>query len=109
MVGLRNAMAIALLGDTFDAAEALRLGLVNRVVPAATLEEETDSLARRLAEGPTLAIGRMKRLLRQSLHNDLGTQLDLERDNFRASAGTEDFGEALSAFFARRPPHFRGR
>lgn len=109
MVGLRNAMAIALLGDTFDAAEALRLGLVNRVVPAATLEEETDALARRLAEGPTLAIGRMKRLLRQSLHHDLDTQLDLERDNFCASAATEDFEEGMSAFFARRVPYFKGR
>ena len=109
LVGLRNAMAIALLGDTFDAAEALRLGLVNRVVPAIALEEETDALARRLASGPTLAIGRMKRLLRQSLDNDLGTQLDMERDNFRASTATEDFSEALDAFFSKRAPHFNGR
>lgn len=109
LVGLRNAMAIALLGDSFDAAEALRLGLVNRVVPAVALQEETDALARRLASGPTLAIGRMKRLLRQSLDNDLATQLDLERDNFRASAGTEDFGEALAAFFAKRAAHFKGK
>jgi 2-(1,2-epoxy-1,2-dihydrophenyl)acetyl-CoA isomerase len=108
LVGLRNAMAIALLGDSLDAAEALRLGLINRIVPAAALQEETDALARRLASGPTLAIGRMKRLLRQSLDNDLPTQLDLERDNFRASAGTEDFGEALAAFFAKRAAHFKG-
>ena len=109
LVGLRNAMAIALLGDSFDATEALRLGLVNRVVPAVALQEETDALARRLASGPTLAIGRMKRLLRQSLDNDLATQLDLERENFRASAGTDDFSEALAAFFAKRAAHFRGR
>ena len=109
LVGLRNAMAIALLGETFDAAEALRLGLINRVVPAIALEEETDALARRLASGPTLAIGRMKRLLRQSLGHDLDTQLDLERDNFRASAATEDFSEAMAAFFSKRAPHFRGR
>jgi 2-(1,2-epoxy-1,2-dihydrophenyl)acetyl-CoA isomerase len=109
LVGLRNAMAIALLGDSFDAAEALRLGLVNRVVPAVALQEETDALARRLAAGPTLAIGRMKRLLRQSLDNDLPRQLDLERDNFRGSAGTADFAEALEAFFAKRAAHFKGR
>ena len=108
LVGLRNAMAIALLGDSFDATEALRLGLINRVVPAVALQEETDALARRLAAGPTLAIGRMKRLLRQSLDNDLPTQLDLERDNFRASAGTGDFAEALDAFFAKRAAHFKG-
>jgi 2-(1,2-epoxy-1,2-dihydrophenyl)acetyl-CoA isomerase len=51
----------------------------------------------------------MKRLLRQSLGNDLDTQLDLERDNFRASAATEDFSEAMDAFFSKRAPHFRGR
>ena len=109
LVGLRNAMAIALLGESFDAAEALRLGLVNRVVPAIALEEETNALAKRLASGPTLAIGRMKRLLRQSLDNDLDTQLDLERDCFRESAGTEDFSEALDAFFSKRAAHFKGR
>ena len=109
LVGLRNAMAIALLGDSMDAAEALRLGLVNRVVPAAELDAATTALAQRLAAGPTLAIGRTKRLLRQSFDYDLPTQLDLERDNFRASTGTADFGEALNAFFAKRPPAFTGR
>ncbi|RJF91923.1 enoyl-CoA hydratase/isomerase family protein [Noviherbaspirillum saxi] len=109
LVGLRNAMAIALLGESFDAQEALRLGLVNRVVPAAELDAATDALAKRLADGPTLAIGRMKRLMRQSFDNDLATQLDLERENFRASAATEDFAEALDAFFSKRPARFHGR
>ncbi len=108
LVGLRNAMAIALLGDSLDAAEALRLGLVNRVVPAAELEAATMALAQRLAAGPTLAIGRTKRLLRQSLDNSLSTQLDLERDSFRDSTGTADFGEALDAFFGKRAPFFGG-
>ncbi|MES2537615.1 MAG: enoyl-CoA hydratase-related protein [Pseudomonadota bacterium] len=109
LVGLRNAMAIALLGETFDAQEALRLGLVNRVVPAAELEQATDALAQRLANGPTLAVGRMKRLLRESLDNDLATQLDLERECFRGSAGTADFAEALDAFFSKRAPRFQGK
>lgn len=109
LVGLRNAMAIALLGDSLDAQEALRLGLVNRIVPAAELDAATEALANRLAAGPTLAYGRMKRLMRQSFDNDLPTQLDAERDNFRASASTEDFREALEAFFSKRPPKFLGR
>jgi 2-(1,2-epoxy-1,2-dihydrophenyl)acetyl-CoA isomerase len=109
LVGLRNAMAIALMGDTFDASEALRLGLVNQVVPAAELEARTAALADRLASGPTHAIGKMKRLLRQSFDNDLATQLDAERDSFRDCATTRDFGEALDAFFARRRPQFQGR
>ncbi|MFM9881143.1 MAG: enoyl-CoA hydratase/isomerase family protein [Burkholderiaceae bacterium] len=109
MVGLRNAMQIALLSDTFDAQEALRLGLVNRVVPADKLEEETAALTQRLAKGPTLAYGRMKKLLRQSFDNDLPTQLDAEREAFVASTQTSDFNEALTAFFAKRPAVFTGQ
>ena len=109
LVGLRRAMQIALLSDAFDAAEALSMGVVNRVVPAADLEKETLALATRLAAGPTLAYGRMKRLMRQSFDNDLPTQLDAERENFKASTQTADFQEALQAFFAKRPPVFQGR
>lgn len=109
MVGLRNAMQIALLSETFDAAEALRLGLINRVVPADQLGPETQALAQRLAAGPTLAYRRMKRLMRQSFSHDFETQLDAERDAFMASTQTEDFQEALSAFFAKRPAAFQGR
>ena len=109
LVGLRRAMEIALLSDSIDAAEALRLGLVNRVVAAARLEEETMALARRLAEGPTLAYGRLKRLLRGSFESDLESQLGAEREAFCASAGTHDFAEGVAAFFDRRKPRFAGR
>lgn len=109
LVGLRRAMQIALLCETFGAQEALAWGLVNRVVPAAELADATQTLALRLASGPTLAYGRMKRLLRASFDHDLPTHLDLERDAFHASAGTADFAEAMSAFFERRHPAFSGR
>lgn len=109
MVGLRNAMQIALLSETFDAPEALRLGLINKIVPADQLVAETNALARRLAAGPTLAYGRMKKLMRVSFDNDFVTQLNLERDAFKASTETEDFTEALSAFLNKRPAAFEGR
>lgn len=109
MVGLRRAMQIALLSETFDAQEALALGIVNQVVPAERLEEVTLALAHRLAAGPTLAYGRMKRLLRQSFARDLDRQLDDERDAFRVSVGTDDFREALDAFFGKRQAIFAGR
>lgn len=108
LVGLRRAMQLALLGDSIDAAEALQMGLVNQVVPPDQLAGATQWLAHRLADGPTLAHGRLKRLLRSAFTNDLATQLDLERDGFHGSAGTEDFREALDAFFARRKPQFKG-
>lgn len=109
LVGLRRAMEIALLSEGFDAAEALRLGLVNRVVPADALEAETMALAQRLAAGPTLAYGRVKRLLRQSLDRDFAGQLDAEAEAFREGTRTRDFTEGLEAFFAKRPPAFEGR
>lgn len=109
VVGLRRALEIALLGDTFDAEAALRTGLVNRVVPAAALDAEVDALAARLAGGATLALGRIKRLMRASFDRDLAAQLDAERQAFRASAATADFREGLAAFFGKRPPRFVGR
>lgn len=108
VVGLRKAMEIALLSDTLDAAEALRLGLVNKVVPAADLKSETDILAQRLAAGPTLAYGRIKHLLRASFGHSLSDQLHAERDAFVACAGTRDFAEGAAAFVEKRAPKFEG-
>ncbi|MEP9352140.1 enoyl-CoA hydratase-related protein [Xanthobacter sp. KR7-65] len=109
VVGLRKAMEIALLSDTIEAPEALRLGLVNKVVPAADLAAETDALAKRLAEGPTLAYGRIKHLLRASFSHSLADQLHAERDAFIASAGTADFADGVAAFMQKRPPRFEGK
>ncbi|OWW18278.1 enoyl-CoA hydratase/isomerase family protein [Noviherbaspirillum denitrificans] len=109
LVGMRKTMEIALLGETFDAAEALRIGLVNRVVPAAALQEETARLARRLADGPPLAQGRLKRLIRDSLGRSLQEQLDAEATGFAACAATADFAEGVAAFFDKRPARYQGR
>jgi 2-(1,2-epoxy-1,2-dihydrophenyl)acetyl-CoA isomerase len=109
IVGMRHAMAIALLGETFGADEALRLGLVNRVVPLAALESSTREWAERLANGPTRAIGRLKRLVRSSFEDDLRTRLDRELDEFVANARSDDFTGAVDAFLHKRRPHFNGR
>ena len=108
LVGIRKAMEIAMLGEKFDAAEALRLGLVNRVVPAAELEAQTLELAQRLERGPAAAIAQLKRLMRTSFEHDLRGQLDAERSAFLACAATADFAEGLDAFIAKRPPNFGG-
>jgi len=109
LVGLRNALEIALLSENFDAATALRLGMINRIVPAANLGHETMALAKRLASGPTLAFGRMKRLMRDSFSHDFASHLDAESVNFCESVATADFQEAVDAFFAKRAPVFQGR
>ena len=109
LVGLRHALEIALLGDTFSTDDALRLGLVNRVLPAAELDAAAHTLATRLAHGPTLAYGHMRRLMRSSFDHDLATQLQAEAQCFDACARTADLREGIEAFFAKRPPQFQGR
>lgn len=109
VVGLRKAMEIALLSETFDANEALRLGIVNRVVPAADLAAETEKLVQRLASGPTIAYGQIKSLMRASLGRSLNEQLEAEADAFVECAGTNDFDEGASAFLDKRAPVFKGR
>jgi 2-(1,2-epoxy-1,2-dihydrophenyl)acetyl-CoA isomerase len=109
IVGLRKAMELALLGPVIDAAEALNLGLCNRVVPADELQTQTRGIVERLANGPTRAFGQLKRLLRDSLQNDLDAQLDAEAVGFQTSAATADFGEGVAAFLEKRSPRFVGR
>ncbi len=108
VVGLRRALEMALLSDTYDAAEALRLGLVNRVVPRASLEAETEVFARRLASGATLAYGRAKRLMRGAFDATFARQLEAERGAFKESTRTADFQEGVSAFVEKRSPRFTG-
>lgn len=109
LVGLRKALEIALLGDTLSSAEAERLGLVNRVVPADQLDAEVQKLAERLAKGPTLAYGAMKRLMRESFERNLGAQLAAETTAFAGCAATQDMKAGIEAFFAKQPAAFQGR
>ena len=109
IVGVRQALEIALLGEAFTADDALRLGLINRVVPAAELDSATAALAQRLAAGPTLAYGAMKRLMRESMERTLPEQLAAEKDAFVHCAGTEDFRAGVEAFHLRQSASFAGR
>ena len=109
LVGLRNALEISLMGDTLTAPDALRLGLVNRVVPAEHLDTATDTLIERIAQGPTLAYGAMKRLMRASFDRDLDTQLIAETAAFAGCAATEDLRAGIEAFFEKKTPVFEGR
>jgi 2-(1,2-epoxy-1,2-dihydrophenyl)acetyl-CoA isomerase len=99
---------MALAGDV-DAATAERWGLVNQVVPPEQLESETMALALRLAQAPTRAIALIKRSLERSFQSDLGDQLELEAHMQQIAGRSEDFREGVSAFLAKRAPHFEGR
>lgn len=109
VVGLRKAMEIAMLAESINAEEALRLGIVNRVAPAPALIAETEALVQRIAHGPTFAYRRMKQLMRSSFGRSLDEQMQAEEEAFRACAATSDFAEGISAFFDKRKPRFEGK
>ena len=108
-VGLRKAKELVLLGGRVNAQEALAAGLGNRIVPNAELDAETEVLAKRLAEGPSVAIGRSKLLLNQASANSQSRQMELEAESFGACAATEDFVEGVTAFTGKRKAAFKGR
>src|SRR5205823_4776184 len=84
-------------------------GIVNWVVPRAALAEETAKLARKLADGPTVALGLAKRLIRSSLDHSWDEHSHREAESFAAAAATQDHLEGVSAFVEKRQPVFSGR
>jgi 2-(1,2-epoxy-1,2-dihydrophenyl)acetyl-CoA isomerase len=108
LVGLRRALELALLSDVYGAEDALRFGLVNRVVPTKSIFDEAEVLVQRLAQAPTVALGHMKNLMRQSFNRSLKDQLKAERDALIACAETSDFREGATAFVSKRAAVFSG-
>jgi len=109
LVGLRKAMEIALTNPTIDAEEALRIGLITRIVEDGAAREAGLELARELAAGPTLALGHTKRLLWEGLGAPVEARLPDEARTVSELSGTEDAREGLAAVIERRPPEYRGR
>jgi 2-(1,2-epoxy-1,2-dihydrophenyl)acetyl-CoA isomerase len=107
-VGLKKAMEILLLGERFGADDALRLGLVNRVVPEAELDRATAAVVAAIVSGPVAAMRNGKRLIQQSLAQTLSAQLEAEAASFGACSATDDFVEGVRAFLDKRPPRFGG-
>ena len=109
LAGPARARELYLLGEPFDAARALEWGLVMKIVPDAALAGEAMALARRLAEGPRLAYGYMKRNLLAAESGTLAEVLELEAFHQARTALTEDHREARQAFVEKRKPRFTGR
>lgn len=107
LVGLGQAMEIAFLDEKIGANRALDIGLVNRVAAADELLDEVHELANRLAEMPTGAIGRAKRLFNASFQNTLEKQLELEREAITEAGNSEEGREGMNAFFEKRKPNYR--
>ena len=109
IVGMHRAKELALFADIIDAAEAERIGLVNRVVPDADIDEFVTTWATRLAAGPPIALAMTKRLLDNSLQVTLEEALDDEGVAQTVNLTTADTAEAMNAFVEKREPRFEGR
>lgn len=107
-VGYARAFEIATLGEKISAGRALELGLVNRVVPAETLMEETRALAERYAQGPTKAYGYIKKMLQRAEYTTVEDALEYEVFMQEAAGRTHDYGEGVKAFVEKRKPEFKG-
>jgi 2-(1,2-epoxy-1,2-dihydrophenyl)acetyl-CoA isomerase len=108
LVGPTRAAELALLNDPVSAGDALRLGLVGRVVPADQLAAEARSVAGRLAAGAPRAIALTKRALNAAWERDLEAQLEFEAELQDMAGRTKDHAEGLAAFVEKRPPRFTG-
>ena len=109
LVGSAKARELYYTADIVDAQQALALGIVNRVVPDARLEEETMALAARLSRGPRIAYRYMKRNFNAAESGTLPDSLDLAAWHHTRCGMTEDHREAAKAFVEKREPVFKGR
>lgn len=108
-IGDRRARELMLTNRRLDSGEALEWGIVNQVVADEDLMPVVRELAKKLARGPTLAYGAVKRLLNSSFETALETQMELEGRAISEAADTADGREGVSAFIAKRRPKFQGR
>ena len=109
LVGAAKARELYYLSERVDAKEAERLGLVNRVFPESVFEEQTLELARRLANGPTVAYRSMKENLNRAVAGEMGECMDLEATHHVHTGFTEYHRNAVKAFVEKRTPEFKGR
>jgi len=109
MIGTGRALEMMMTGRMVDAAEALAIGMVERVVAADALTDETTKLAQAIAHGPPLAIAGIKRALAASRTNTLRAQVELESEHQIEAFRSRDAAEGMAAFFEKRAAKFEGK
>ena len=108
LVGYAKALELLYFPRTIDAAEALSLGLANQVVAAGDLAVTVGGLARRLADGPTLALGSIRRSVAYAAQHSFVDSLDFESQQMAATGASSDHSQAVDAFLAKQTPVFKG-
>jgi 2-(1,2-epoxy-1,2-dihydrophenyl)acetyl-CoA isomerase len=109
LVGVTKAFELMLTAEKIEADEALRLGLVNKVLPQDELMDEVMSFAERLATGPSLAYGLTKRAVNRAIFPDIEELLEYEASLQEIAGRSDDFEEGVKAFIEKREPVYKGR
>lgn len=109
LAGRARAMEMMMLGERVPAEQALAWGLISRVVEEEELDEEAAALAARLANGPTVALGLIRKLAQEAGHRPLAEALAAERAAQRKAGASRDFPAGVAAFLAKRQPRFEGK
>jgi len=109
LVGRTKAKQLLLIGDNIDANEALRIGLVNMVVPDDKIMEDAEKIASKIAGKSTVQTAFIKSLVNKGMDIDLNKACSLEISYFSKSFQTEDQKEGMTAFLEKRKPNFKGK
>jgi enoyl-CoA hydratase/carnithine racemase len=102
LVGVSKALELFLTGEFLDAQEALRIGIVNKVFPDATLMQEVEAIARRMIKAPSLTLRMIKRAIYQGMRNDLRTNLDMISSHYAVITATQEHKDLVRSFIAAR-------
>lgn len=108
LVGMARAKELCMLGDKLSAQTAQEYGLISKVYPLDTIDEEVEKLAVHFSTAPTYGLSLIKKALNESVENSLEEQLELEKNLQRAAGHSNDYKEGVSAFLNKRAPKFQG-